>query len=362
MSIEYKVFRGPRGEDLSEIAQVADTKYRDNPPDPGEYDYQIQAVDTNNGEEGQKTARRTQKMYWAPDFVSGNVQLHLDAGRTDVFNSVSITDDRVDTWYDMAGSDHLTQGTASSRPDYDQVVLGGDPVISFESGEELNTSSFSVSPPYTFAILFRQTATGTRSIVSDGLTIGKSSGSWTVGGNTGGSTNTGWNIITFHVQSNISHVRVNGSEIASGTGGISIGSIAIGGAELDVAEVVLTNGILPQIIEDGTRDPERLEGYLAGRWGVQGKLPASHPYSDQQPSWYVDPTQLIVYGTGYTNGNGKYVEFVKEGTNHFRMLNLGSKYVTLELDPEISHSTSDATSFGTTISDGVLTFTSPYDS
>jgi hypothetical protein len=84
---------------------------------------------------------------------------------------------------------------------------------------------------------------------------------------------------------------VNGA--AAGSAGLSFGvssntdalGFAIGRAtnltqcfQGDLGEVVVVRGAL------GTDDRQRLEGYLAHRWGLQASLPAAHPYRDAPPT------------------------------------------------------------------------------
>lgn len=46
----------------------------------------------------------------------------------------------------------------------------------------------------------------------------------------------------------------------------------------DLAEVVLIDG------KDSTTDRQKMEGYLAWKWGLQSKLPLGHPYKNAAPT------------------------------------------------------------------------------
>lgn len=59
---------------------------------------------------------------------------------------------------------------------------------------------------------------------------------------------------------------------------INTGSVAGGEtSDCDVAEILLYNTLLT------TAQVQQIEGYLAWKWGLQGNLPASHPYKNSPP-------------------------------------------------------------------------------
>jgi hypothetical protein len=45
-----------------------------------------------------------------------------------------------------------------------------------------------------------------------------------------------------------------------------------------ISEMVVTNGVL------STTDRQRLEGYLAHKWGLEANLPAGHPFKSLPPT------------------------------------------------------------------------------
>jgi hypothetical protein len=49
------------------------------------------------------------------------------------------------------------------------------------------------------------------------------------------------------------------------------------GALLDIAELIVLKGVRD------TDTQERTEGYLAWKWGLEGSLPAGHPYKSAAP-------------------------------------------------------------------------------
>lgn len=63
----------------------------------------------------------------------------MNAGGTDAVNG-----ERIDTWEDQSGNGNdVTQGTDASRPTYNTAVVNGQPVLSFDGGDQLNNTTFS---------------------------------------------------------------------------------------------------------------------------------------------------------------------------------------------------------------------------
>ncbi len=68
----------------------------------------------------------------------------------------------------------------------------------------------------------------------------------------------------------------------------------------DIAEAIVLGGAA------SASDRQKTEGYLAWKWGLQGKLPAGHPYKDAAPivgigSRVPQPQQMKITFGGYTN-------------------------------------------------------------
>jgi hypothetical protein len=70
---------------------------------------------------------------------------------------------------------------------------------------------------------------------------------------------------------------------SSGSGylenGLTVGSNVAGNQNLDgaLAELIMINGSI------STADRQKIEGYLAWKWGLQGDLDAGHPYKNERP-------------------------------------------------------------------------------
>lgn len=77
-----------------------------------------------------------------------------------------------------------------------------------------------------------------------------------------------------------------------------VGSITGYVAELVVCNAEVTSG-----------DRQKLEGYLAHKWGLTANLPANHPYKSSPPVW-----AQATGGTETTVGGYKYHTFTSDGT------------------------------------------------
>ena len=62
-----------------------------------------------------------------------------------------------------------------------------------------------------------------------------------------------------------------------------------------ICEVLMYNRLF------STEDRQTVEGYLAWKWGLQGSLPTTHPYRNQNPAGLSNPTPY--FATDFNNGN-----------------------------------------------------------
>jgi hypothetical protein len=75
----------------------------------------------------------------------------------------------------------------------------------------------------------------------------------------------------------------NGSSLYSGSGSSANGMVDLAintvyeFSDCDAAEIVLYNVVL------STTNIQKIEGYLAWKWGLQANLPSGHPYKSSAP-------------------------------------------------------------------------------
>ena len=250
---------------------------------------------------------------WTPAAIT--TALWLDAADAD---TITLNGSNVSQWDDKSGvgsGKEATQGTSSRQPLLDTASLNGLDTVSFD--EDWLISSVSLSQPvsYFFVAKADGSSDSLREYLFDGInptnrhvlamsgTTGSSSAEpmsmWA-----GSSLNSGFvtgdntwrqQLAVFNTSS--SEAWVDGDQKGTGNVGTMNASdgIRIGGnfdASQDwlhgnIAEIIVIDSIVSQ------PDREKIEGYLAWKWGLEANLPADHPYKAAAPAAET-PTGLIV--------------------------------------------------------------------
>lgn len=205
----------------------------------------------------------------------------------------------VSQWSDKSASNNnVVQATGSKQPSYVQNILNGKPVVRFTAASsQTMTTSTNFASPVSVIYVSRQTGGGNSRMLS-GLANNWLLGYWngchqqayfegwvTSSCGTPAST-TSWYIQSVVETGSLSTYYEDGTQIASnangvaGPNGFSLNGY-LGTSEFsngDIAEIVVYNRAL------STAEREKIEGYLANKWGLMGNLPASHSYKNSAPS------------------------------------------------------------------------------
>ena len=216
----------------------------------------------------------------------------------------------VSQWSDKSGfGRHATQSTGANQPTYNPGGLNNYPTFSWNGSQCLKTNSFTIGTVSSVFAVMKKTAlypfnesylwgstlstssnfhltschnvyvlrSDTKAYVDGGTVLASSSGMYVLNA---------WNILQFTVNGSAnSRIVQNGTIIGSGnasgnnwTNGLSIGAASgAGNAAADFAEFILFSTALADC------DRQRVEGYLAWKWGLRSKLPASHPFVNTPP-------------------------------------------------------------------------------
>ncbi|HRP76910.1 MAG TPA: hypothetical protein PKZ27_15010, partial [Rhodocyclaceae bacterium] len=247
---------------------------------------------------------------WTPAEIT--TALWLDAADTDTFTLVS---GAVSEWRDKSGNArHATQSTAGNRPTRPGGQLNSLPVVRFDGTDDrMNLPALGVSgsdnrtfiavatmtdPGSYTRLLFHQGGNGTETsstgdawrVTLDGgtknLRIGVHDGGYTSAFNAVGTAI--WGVLFEGTTLADNALYKNGvSEQATGTTSINTVDANNRIADIpgttgkymsgDVAEIVF----IASAIDTPTR--ERIEGYLAWKWGLVSLLPSEHPYKVVPP-------------------------------------------------------------------------------
>ena len=244
-------------------------------------------------------------MLWRPSAIPrSQLALWLDAEDS---SSITLNGSTVSQWNDKSGNGrNVAQATAANQPTYNTTTFNGKPALVFDgsndfisrSGVVLNDSDIILF----LAIRYRNATTALQSVVSTDDTgssprIYLQADAGTLKGYGGNYISAGtYTANTMEVTSisrlasgDIIQVYRNGTLSGSGAGGIAtannglkfglLGTGAFGAhASVDIAESIAVNAVL----STGTR--QRLEGYLAWKWGLQENLPSTHPYKNLPPT------------------------------------------------------------------------------
>lgn len=237
---------------------------------------------------------------WSPSLL--NLSLWYDS--SDNATVLAGASGNVYQWNDKSGNGrHATQGTAGSQPDYNTDTLNGVPIIKFDGnsdymefsefdtaatvvmvahGARLTDPILSGAAPATFvpAWVVNDNLVAYRSTSDTGLypsaSPGGSDDDETVGVITLDDVGDEVNLYALNGTTASSSQTITSSDTTVNT----IGWDFAGGtqyADASLAELI----ILPSVVDTETR--QKIEGYLAWKWGLQNSLPTSHPYKNQAP-------------------------------------------------------------------------------
>jgi hypothetical protein len=278
-------------------------------------------------------------LVWSPGFTSWDpaaitTALWLDAADA---STITASSGAVSQWNDKSGgATNFTQGTAGARPATGSATLNGRNVLTFDGGDTLlagdaldnvwtgaafhlfcvaknddvtsfngvilsksaaaadnqrsfiyyiRTSKLQLVAHYTPDILNFTVVDGSTSI---------SNSAWTIGTAAYSSIGTGTADTTSRVQMTVDGADQtevvatfagNLGTIQNGTAQLAVGSLA---GTAGTTNAVSLTGAIGEIIVTAsvlsTLNRQRIEGYLAHKWGLTANLPSDHPYRWMPPT------------------------------------------------------------------------------
>jgi hypothetical protein len=288
---------------------------------------------------------------WTPANISGGLAGWYDASDSStVFKDVSATipavsGDQVGCWKDKSGNNRNVVSTSSisGGPVYDYSDINSTPILNFNGTTFLATSSTA-----TWLNNTNYTICGIGSVKNSGYTFGTLGSSTNVGLHFGWRNSTRITIAQYgndanysKTNDNLTHIMLgirtsptttpnlfyDGTEILTtgGTGGYlnTSGVFHIGTGYNTTTRmigkfgeaVIVSNSI-------STSDRQKLEGYLAWKWGIVDNLPIDHPYRYDGTLFIGYQAPIVV--NRYTNTISIKTDYLENGTKFNAITTEGS--------------------------------------
>lgn len=217
---------------------------------------------------------------WTPAQITTAVW--LDAADT---STITLNGSTVSQWSDKSGNGrNVAQATAANQPTYATTGLNGKPVLTFDGVDDFVGSGIAAQTGFFITVL----APGARDyggalgfnakhgILREGTTNVLYFSTANMFPSTSARRNGA--LSTVLGAANSAAIFSQGGTESSRT--LVLGRDVAGGNpdNCNIAEVVLLS------IDPSTDTRQRLEGYLAWKWGLQADLPVDHPYKNTPPT------------------------------------------------------------------------------
>jgi hypothetical protein len=249
-----------------------------------------------------------ESLLWTPAKL--NTLIWLDASDS---NTIDETNGEISQWDDKSGNEnHVSQGSPTFQPAIDDITMGGLPTVTFDGSDEWlettgNPFGSTISNGFVYAAIslpivvngslfsFAGTATATRwqAHVPFGDIIyfdcGGTSSPYRIQAPDGLS-NGDELLIGFYcsVTDGVQVVWKNAEELVSDNvphsvltdgGNVDVGRFSTAYFRGGIGEFIVINNTV------SLSDRQKIEGYLAHKWGLEDNLPIGHPYKSAPPSF-----------------------------------------------------------------------------
>jgi hypothetical protein len=228
--------------------------------------------------------------------------------------SLVAADGAVARWEDKSGNArHVTQGTLGSRPARKTSIQNGRDVLRFDgSADWLETTFASFGTSYSLVLVALSTNVTPNSVIfgcrsnSSSAPINPNIGyvtglsatiirddlSNSSSSSISGLTNNQFNLYGVDRSGNSALAYRDGtaasSQVTGTIGTTTTNRTTIGGAYPGTNTVAnFHNGDVAEVVFGLLADRQRIEGYLAHKWGLAGSLPNDHPYKNNAPKYGV---------------------------------------------------------------------------
>jgi hypothetical protein len=250
----------------------------------------------------------SQKVNWDPSRIT--TALWLDAADA---STITESGGLVSQWDDKSGNNrHFTQATPANRPTYDLTHINNKPAVQKIQGTSddigLTTASLGIAAdaPRTTVFVFKHISLSVSNNELWGLSTGSmidvASDRWRIRNSsnnlygTSGANTAGDKIMLIRGSNTSTDYRQSGGAdlgvVAANahawdtTAGVQMFNVNSGGNVSRNYEGGAVGEwiVIPEVVSNAIA--EKLEGYLAHKWGLTASLPADHPYKVNPPAPY----------------------------------------------------------------------------
>lgn len=258
---------------------------------------------------------RSSTSIWTPAELP-NLALWLDA---DDAATITLNGTTVSQWNDKSGNGrNVTQAVAANQPTYTATGLNGKPVLTFNGTNSFMTfqTAFGTVTEFNAVVVWRTNASGVGNFdylyqIGDGSNaLSLNAASPTAGsfnGNYYGLTSaTPATAFDFSTPAVFNAAKISSHRIGTGTAhnfwvngsartvpawsqSLNVNSSTSGLGRFINSNAHFLQGYIAEMVfvtntALSTADRERLEGYLAWKWGLEANLPSGHPFKNTPPT------------------------------------------------------------------------------
>ena len=203
----------------------------------------------------------------------------------------SITDGTaIIQWIDQSGNNnHAGQATSSNRPTYGAAELNNKGVINFTAAQSFDLSADANIRVIAAVIMQASNQSAVTKPFGGNQNLTTSAQKFALGAIDSGVSSSDGGIVVWQFEPGAYSIYVDGVNKGSSTSSLSPNAFNKVGNDFagEIAEVVAYD----RALSDGVR--QKIEGYLAHKWGLVSDLSSSHSYKNTKPAF--GGTQILTF-------------------------------------------------------------------
>ena len=220
------------------------------------------------------------------------IRLWLDANNIDGDDTAdTITDGTaIIQWIDQSGNNnHAGQATSSNRPTYGAAELNNKGVINFTAAQSFDLSADANIRVIAAVIMQASNQSAVTKPFGGNQNLTTSAQKFALGAIDSGVSSSDGGIVVWQFEPGAYSIYVDGVNKGSSTSSLSPNAFNKVGNDFagEIAEVVAYD----RALSDGVR--QKIEGYLAHKWGLVSDLSSSHSYKNTKPAF--GGTQILTF-------------------------------------------------------------------